>query len=323
VEKQRMRSFDAGKTDKISAYFFKRVSRVKQENSDDSFETRGKLWEIRKKEKLLGQEKKKRRKEAEECTFTPQLNKFSLTKELPAGDVYARSAEWSAKVKEALAEKSEKILEEARKPEVKKSRVNSAVGSRCFETKVLRPSHDERVRKMNIQYPQQHILEIKDNVVDKVSEIREMYDVITSAIKNKSKRVIPQSSDPLKKARLNTHEESRVGSATIASQHKGAGAKSSSNAVKNDETTRLESLKGILNLKSNRTSGPSKPAATEDQSQVYVSQTKNVDDLLKQNSKRLEIVNNRYVMVDNLSSVENREVENNDLSLEDEAVEII
>jgi len=109
-----MRSFDAGKTDKISAYFFKRVSRVKQENSDDSFETRGKLWEIRKKEKLLGQEKKKRRKEAEECTFTPQLNKFSLTKELPAGDVYARSAEWSAKVKEALAEKSEKILEEAR-----------------------------------------------------------------------------------------------------------------------------------------------------------------------------------------------------------------
>jgi len=237
--------------------------------------------------------------------------------------VYARSAEWSAKVKEALAEKSEKILEESRKPEAKKSRVNSAVGSRCFETKVLRPSHDERLRKANIQYPQQHILEIKDNVVDKVSEIREMYDVITSAIKNKSKRVIPQSSDPLKKARLNTHEESRAGSATIASHHKVAGAKSSSNGVKNDETTRLESLKGILNLKSNRTSGPSKPAATEDQSQVYVSQTKNVDDLLKQNSKRLEIVNNRYVMVDNLSSVENREVENNDLSLEDEAVEIM
>jgi len=54
-----------------------------------------------------------------------------------------------------------------------------------------------------------------------------------------------------------------------------------------------------------------------------VSQTKNVDDLIKQNSKRLEIVNNRYVMVDNLSSVEHREDDNYDFSLEDHTVEIM
>ena len=59
-------------------------------------------------------QKKKRRKESEECTFTPQLNKNSMLKELAPGDIYMRSAEWSTKVKEALAEKSEKILEGAR-----------------------------------------------------------------------------------------------------------------------------------------------------------------------------------------------------------------
>lgn len=40
-----------------------------------------------------------------------------------------------------------------------------------------------------------------------------------------------------------------MSSATYSSQPRTAGTKPSANGIKSDETTRLESLKGILNLK--------------------------------------------------------------------------
>ncbi len=51
-------------------------------------------------------------------------------------------------------------------------------------------------------------------------------------------------------------------------------------------------------------------------------QSINAEDLLKQTSKHLEIRNNRYVMVDNLSSIEKRDTQSNDLSSNLEVAEV-
>lgn len=106
--------------------------------SEDTFETRSRLWQIRKAEKLLVEEvkftdykntkskkKKKNRKELEHCTFAPTTNQKLLPEDLTVSTIYERGAEWSEKVKASVAAKEEEILEAAKRPEPKKPRVKS------------------------------------------------------------------------------------------------------------------------------------------------------------------------------------------------------
>lgn len=53
-------------------------------------------------------------------------------------------------MKESLAEKGEKIMEESRKPEFKKSRVKSAVGSKVFDPRGLRATHEDLAAQCTI-----------------------------------------------------------------------------------------------------------------------------------------------------------------------------
>lgn len=72
------------------------------------------MWQIRKQEKLLEEEKKKLKRDTQECTFSPRLNQNSLSKQLSPYDIYERGIEWNEKVQHALTDKREKRYEEIR-----------------------------------------------------------------------------------------------------------------------------------------------------------------------------------------------------------------
>jgi len=316
TEKMRMRSFDAGKTDKISA--------------DDSFETRTKMWDIRKKERLLAEEKKRLRKETEECTFSPQLNQKSLSRQLSPGSIYERSVEWSSKVKATLASKGEQILEETRKPEPKK-RVKSAVEHSHSESKPVKRLYNENlvpkcgvIKQNNVLPNNQGPLDIKDNITEQVSEINEMFDVITSAIKQKPLKVYKQPEPPVQKVQKQVDDNRKEPAYSYQSKPLAPKIIQPKNEP---QVNRIESLKGILNLKQGDKKEKKQAPKTAPQGSenlgVILSQTKDAEVLLKKNAQHLEIRNNRYVMVDtNLSPVEKKEEEeNNDISLNLEAPE--
>jgi hypothetical protein len=304
ADKQRVKSFDAGKTQKV--------------DPNDPFDVRCKVWEIRKKEKLLEEEKKSSRKEIEECTFVPAINKKTVVKANLNGDFLQRNAEWSEKMKASIHYKTEKHLEEVMKSDIKKSKIQPAVGSVYQDLRSVRLHEVQRapnsggIRGANFELFNQDPAGVQDKLNEKLAEINDIYDHISSALKAKSSR----NRDDLQKAtRPITMDSSRKGQ-PISYPAKHLVAKAVQPASTED-VNRLESLKSILisnkkkepvNKSVNNTDAPS--------SQVYLSETGKPQDMLKNATKHLEIRNNRYVMVDNnISAIEKKDLESNDISL--------
>lgn len=294
--KPRMRSFDAGKTDKI--------------NAEDSFETRNKMWQIRKAEKLMEEEKKRSREQNESCTFNPKLvAKKAANLDMSTTSVYDRGLEWSQKVKSSVQNKSELIHEEVTRAEPKKPRIKSTNGpsdirsSKVYIEGFTGPQFG-LPKEMNVPSYSQEPLKFSTNLEQKIGEIHDIYESVSAALKKKSASAYKTG---FKEVPSKTNLEGKSASRISVSSQKERSVKVDpivNNSNKADEQ-RMSTLKQMLNVnqKEKKSSvtivqAETKKAQPELNNDYFAGKGDEAERIVPKAGQRVEIRNNRYVIVD-------------------------
>lgn len=291
-QKKRMRSFDAGKTDKIRA--------------EDSFETRNKMWQIRKAEKLMEEEKKRSREQNDACTFNPTLvAKRAANLDVSTTSVYDRGLEWSQKVKTSVQAKAEQILEEKQKAEPKKPRITSVNAppeirtSKVYIEGFTGPQFG-LPKTIGVPSYSQEPLKFSTNLEQKINEIHDVYDSVSAALKKKSVNTKSGFNVAPKTNNVEAKSASRI---SISSQ-KERTMKMEPAVVNKGDEQRMSTLKQMLNLNQKEKKSQVTVVQAEaqkiqpEQNQEYLApKGDDVERIVPKNGQRVEIRNNRYVIV--------------------------